>query len=294
MNDLLKRRLLGLAVVLGLLFALTWLLPPGVPGGAPGTPSTTVSLNGSALAPPGPPAATAASPVVAPAETPPPADAATGPEPWASSAAPVRGAAPTAAETGAAAATTEGRAPASTPEPEPADSKLPAEVSAMPGQDVPPPAPRPAPPPSAGKLVTSAPPPAEDAEPQPMAASARPPAVAAKPPVAATVSPVKSLPPAPPRLVLPSAPPPKPAMAGRTWFVQVGSFAEEGRAQTTLSLLQNIGYHGVSDRIDTHSGGTLYRVRVGPFLAEADARAAFDKVSHQGYPQARVVWVGAN
>lgn len=76
------------------------------------------------------------------------------------------------------------------------------------------------------------------------------------------------------------------------WYVQIGSFSDTGNAQTTLSLLQNIGYRGESAKIVNAAGATLYRVRLGPFPTETVARQAFDKVSRQGYPQARVLSEG--
>jgi cell division protein FtsN len=76
--------------------------------------------------------------------------------------------------------------------------------------------------------------------------------------------------------------------AGTVWYVQIGSFAEAGNAQTTLSLLQNIGYRGESTRIASSAGKALFRVRLGPYPTEPVARQALDKVSRQGYPQARL------
>jgi cell division protein FtsN len=108
--------------------------------------------------------------------------------------------------------------------------------------------------------------------------------------------PAKPSPPAPaplPIAPLPVAKAVEPAASkpttGTLWYVQIGSFADTGNAQTTLSLLQNIGYHGESSKIVSGTGATLYRVRLGPFPTETVARQAFDKVSRQGYPQARVL-----
>jgi cell division protein FtsN len=100
--------------------------------------------------------------------------------------------------------------------------------------------------------------------------------------------------PAAPKLAAVVPPPPPPIVSSapaqaRLWFVQIGSFADQGNAQTTLNLLQNIGFRGESTSTANASGTTLYRVRLGPFPSEAVAQQAFDKVSHQGYPQARVV-----
>lgn len=80
----------------------------------------------------------------------------------------------------------------------------------------------------------------------------------------------------------------------KTWYVQIGSFADQNNAQTSLSLLQNIGYRGESSPITNASGNRLYRVRLGPFPNEAAARAAQEKIAHQGYPQSRAVAENSN
>lgn len=257
MNDVLQRRLVGLTVLLGLLFLLSWLLPGHQPeSGETGVPSTTVPVDGSAPA-----------------------------------------AAPSAAATAAAAPAP--MAPANPPMPA---SSMPVEVSAMPGAAPaaanPPPSALPAP-----KLATSL----SDGKPQPPApqikaaepakaiverASKPPPAAPAVPPpvpAAKAAAPAAAPTPTPAAAPAIAAAAPPAATEARLWYVQIGSFAEQGNAQTTLSLLQNIGYRGSSEKISTAAGANLYRVRLGPFPSEAVARQAFDKVSHQGYPQARVL-----
>ena len=111
---------------------------------------------------------------------------------------------------------------------------------------------------------------------------------------AAPPPPVKPIPPpAPPipKLATSVQAPPPPVAAGqaRLWYVQIGSFADQGNAQTTLNLLQNIGFRGESSKASTAAGSAVYRVRLGPFPSEAVAQQAFNKVSHQGYPQVRVL-----
>jgi cell division protein FtsN len=86
----------------------------------------------------------------------------------------------------------------------------------------------------------------------------------------------------------PSAPVTTAAQA-KLWYVQIGSFSDQGNAQTTQNLLQNIGYRGESQQTTGAGGNILYRVRLGPFPSEAVAQQALDKVTHQGYPQARVL-----
>ncbi len=133
------------------------------------------------------------------------------------------------------------------------------------------------------------PPPAKTAESKPSsttgtkplttAASPLPPkpAPVAVKPASVTAKPVES-----------ASTPPKPA-GGPLWYVQIGSFADAGNAQTTLSLLQNIGYHGETSKIVNAAKTTLYRVRLGPFPTEAAAQQAYGKVTRQGYPHARVL-----
>ncbi len=73
------------------------------------------------------------------------------------------------------------------------------------------------------------------------------------------------------------------------WYVQLGSFSDPGKAETIISLLQKVGYKAESSKVINNAGVTLYRVRLGVFSTEAAARQAQEKVSKQGYPQSRVV-----
>jgi len=271
MNDTLKRRLVGLLVLLVLVFVLSWLLPDSWPeSGEKGVPSTTLPLTANGLDNAAPTSsAEATAPVDATATTP------VATSPTVASAAPAHA------------------------------SALPESVDAVDASAPPLSETASAPPaPAAPKAKPPAPSPAAAAKPAPKApeqklAQVAPPA--AKPPVAPPVPP-----PAPPKPVMPPPvpaapklaavvpPPPPPIVSSapaqaRLWFVQIGSFADQGNAQTTLNLLQNIGFRGESTSVANASGTTLYRVRLGPFPSEAVAQQAFDKVSHQGYPQARVV-----
>lgn len=222
MNDnIIKRRLIGLAALLFLAFALSWLLPRNWPeSGEKGVPSVTLPLS------PNSPAAS-----TEPAAAPPAAEAA----PAISAPAPAVAAAPSPAAAAAEPAP-----------PGPMHLKMTESLIQM----------NPAPPAKPAAAVPSPPPPVAMAKP------------------------------------VPAFPAPSPAPAAgeaRQWYVQIGSFADQNNAQTTLSLLQNIGYHGESTRITSAAGANLYRVRLGPFADEATARLAFEKVVHQGYPQARVL-----
>ncbi len=120
--------------------------------------------------------------------------------------------------------------------------------------------------------------------PKPVAPVPAPPKPVVAPPVPAAPKLPAAVPPPPPPIVSSA-----PAQA-RLWFVQIGSFADQGNAQTTLNLLQNIGYRGESKQITSASGSALYPVACA--WARTGSRGAgrrSSKVSHQGYPQARVV-----
>lgn len=189
---------------------------------------------------------------------------------------------------------------------------LPTTTVALDGEPLSPPAavPPPVEVPPAGTLpapVVSAPP-VPEKPPSTVAAHAARPGASATPP---TVAPMKARPiPIPPsksaapaakaapaasaptvvaRTVVPAPAAPAAATPATAWYVQIGSYADAGNAQTTLSLLQNIGYRGEAAKIVNAKGASLYRVRLGPFATEATARQALDKVTRQGYPQARVL-----
>lgn len=285
MNEVFRRRLIGLAVLLVLVFILSLLLPKDDDANAPGEPaSTTVSLvDATPLATPDP------APAPAPEST---ADAAEA----------------------ASAATTP--APPATP-PIPAPTSAPA-ISDLHEEAPPVPAPRKPAPDEAGpstvtpsatphtalKLAptvstpTAKPDPAHG--PKSAAPAAAPTPSPSKPAPAlhadAALSPPKpklaeSVAKAPVSAPAPAAIAPPPA-AG--WYVQIGSFSDAGKAQTILSLLQKVGYKGEISKIVSASGATLHRVRLGAFASEALAKQAQERVARQGYPQARVVSEGGS
>ena len=273
MNDTLKRRLVGLLVLLVLVFVLSWLLPDNWPeSGEKGVPSTTLPLAVNPLD--GSSSGAAQSAAV-------PADAATAvaqnTPAAANSAAPARASAlPESVDSvdSSAPPLPSASTPAAAAPPKPVTAVAPIPRAATVPPDI-----KPAPKPPAPKLAQVQPP-----------AAKLPPPVAAAPPVAP--KPVPPPVPAAPKVAAVVPPPPvvsSAATQAKLWFVQIGSFADQGNAQTTLNLLQNIGYRGESTSITNASGTALYRVRLGPFPSEAVAQQAFDKVSHQGYPQARVV-----
>lgn len=252
MNEVFRRRLIGLAVLLVAAFLLSLLLPRDeTPSGSPDVPSTTVSLVDAGSAPPTPEAA------------PPPAtDAAAGP-----ASTPASTPAPAAAPT---------PTPTSTPTPTVEISDLSESGTAAPAPSKP--EPKVAPPP------------------RPVPAPVAPTKPAAKPtlekertPAAAPGKPADSPKPAPAAPKPAEAAPKPPSNVSLVWYVQVGSFADRGKADTILSLVEKLGYKGEVSRTTSASGATLNRVRLGPFASEAAAREAQARIARQGYPQARAV-----
>jgi len=106
----------------------------------------------------------------------------------------------------------------------------------------------------------------------------------AAPPVAA---PAATAPPA----AAPAATVPAPALAaspaGR-WFVQVGGFADIENARQVQARLQAIGEPNILAPVDTRKG-TIYRVRGGPYASEAAAQAGLAKIKSAGYAAAQLV-----
>ena len=249
MNEVMRRRIIGLSVILAALFLLSLLLPQHH-GGADGDGGVTEVRVGEAAhydpnAVPAPPAqsrpdgALDDDAAAAQGFHPEPAEVPGAPPPP-----PPPEARPTVAVADAASEVAESKA---------AESKA---------SDAPPaasaPTPKAAPPP----LAKPAPKPVAKAEP--------------KPPAKPEPKPPESKPPAPKST---------PAAAGGHWYVQVGSYSAEGNAKTVVKLLNNAGYPADSSLIST-SKGPLYRVRVGPY-ADADAAdAALAKIRKQGYPHA--------
>ena len=293
MNDTLKRRLVGLLVLLVLVFMLSWLLPDNWPeSGEKGVPSTTLPLTANGVD------ASAATSTTEPAVSDDTAAATASSTP--ATAAPVTaapahaGAMPESVDSvDASAPPLSGApsAPAALPVPKLASSlPPPAKPTAAKPVETAKPEVKQASKPPALKLAQSLPPPTKPAAPAAPAPTPVPKPAATPAAKLATAPPVPPAPKLP--AVVPAPPPPlvstAPAQA-KLWYVQIGSFADQGNAQTTLNLLQNIGYRGEAKPITGSSGSALYRVRLGPFPSEAVAQQAFDKVSHQGYPQARVV-----
>ena len=155
--------------------------------------------------------------------------------------------------------------------------------------------------PKAAETVAGNPPPALKPSPRAALAEQKPSAAKAAPASAKPIeTPKPETRPAPPKPklaeavstpALPTLPPPTTTAAA--WYVQIGSFSDEGTATTILSLMRNIGYKGEVSKIVNDAGATLHRVRLGLYASEAAAQQVQEKVVRQGYPQARVVDEGA-
>jgi rare lipoprotein A len=71
------------------------------------------------------------------------------------------------------------------------------------------------------------------------------------------------------------------------YFVQVGSFADPDNAERIRQQLSGVGQVQVAEVMG--SGGTLYRVRLGPFNDANEAHAALNEVYGYDLPDARIV-----
>jgi DedD protein len=72
------------------------------------------------------------------------------------------------------------------------------------------------------------------------------------------------------------------------WFVQVGSFSNQANARSALQKLFGMGLPTVIQSVSV--GKALwYRVRVGPYPAEAPAAAALAKIRKNGFNTAKLV-----
>lgn len=278
MNEVFRTRLVGLAVLLAALFLLSLLLPKDE-ALAPSTPATTVSLVEplaaiGTSAPAVPMSSAVEVPTPVPSPVPPPAP-------------PVREA--------------------------PAISALADEVPTVEHASPPPAVLAPATPPIAAAAKPAVAKPEKPQADKPALAPAKP-ASAPSRAVAEKSLVDRAKPAKPQKAEVLAAPTPAPApsaaaarapMAGKGkdvpaaaakapvasggWFVQIGSYSDAGNAETIASLVKPLGYRVDEARIVGSGGKTLYRVRLGAFASEAEARQAQQRVARQGYPQSRVV-----
>ena len=75
----------------------------------------------------------------------------------------------------------------------------------------------------------------------------------------------------------------KPAATESRYVVQVGSFAEEGRARDARAKLERAGLKNYTQAVETKDGKRI-RVRAGPFASKAEAERAADKIKKLELP----------
>jgi cell division protein FtsN len=64
-------------------------------------------------------------------------------------------------------------------------------------------------------------------------------------------------------------------------MLQVASYSKNGAASKLLASLSAEGYSGTVVRADLGERGVWYRVRVGPYKGEKDAKRALDKLREE-------------
>lgn len=72
-----------------------------------------------------------------------------------------------------------------------------------------------------------------------------------------------------------------------SWFVQAGAYSKQSSAQEVSRKLEEIGDSNIY-YVDVN-GQKFYRVRIGPFSQQADAKTSLDKVINLGIYDAKVV-----
>ncbi len=115
---------------------------------------------------------------------------------------------------------------------------------------------------------------------KPAATGGAPPPVLPPPP-AATPAPVTAAVPAPAASVASAPKAAKPGTGGLIFFAQAGAFTRADDAEAQRAKLALLGLDArISER--EQAGRTVYRVRVGPFEARAQADAALEKLQAAG------------
>lgn len=90
----------------------------------------------------------------------------------------------------------------------------------------------------------------------------------------------------PDKSAAPHATPASPS--SQRWYVQVGGFADIDNARKVLANLKSAGQPSLLAPVETGKG-TIYRVRGGPYASEATAQQALDRIKALGYSGARIV-----
>jgi cell division septation protein DedD len=135
------------------------------------------------------------------------------------------------------------------------------------------PAPTPAPEPAVAAVPASAAPPAAAPEsPKPAPPKPEPPRPEPPKPAAVTAAPAKA--------AAASTAAPSDAAKGKSWTVQVGSFAKLENAQR---FVQQLTAEGFAAQLLAGSGAQLHRVRVGPAENKAAAVALQSRLAAQGH-----------
>lgn len=79
---------------------------------------------------------------------------------------------------------------------------------------------------------------------------------------------------------------------GGSFMVQVGSYREEGTAQSSVKRLQEKKYQAILKAKDIpQKGGKWYRVQMGPYESRAEAEQMVKKLEHDGF---QAVLIGNN
>jgi cell division protein FtsN len=94
-------------------------------------------------------------------------------------------------------------------------------------------------------------------------------------------APTAAAPPAPAASVTPAPKPAKPGAGGLIFFAQAGAFTRPDDAEAQRAKLALLGLDArITER--EQAGRTVYRVRIGPFEARAQADAALEKLQAAG------------
>ncbi len=88
-------------------------------------------------------------------------------------------------------------------------------------------------------------------------------------------------------VVVAAAPEPAVDSGAEAYFIQVGAFADHENAERARASLANSWPVQMVELSGT--GGTIYRVRVGPIAGAADAETALDAAVALGHPDAHVI-----
>lgn len=139
-----------------------------------------------------------------------------------------------------------------------------------------------APPPENSSADDAAAPPGEPSSAQAAPAVAESPAVIAAAPVAPLPAAETTPEPAKPVVL-----PPPPPVAGKSWAVQLGTFASQANAASVVKDMHGKGYEAFVMPVKS-AKGTLYRVRIGPMKDREAAAEALRKVT-ASVPGAAVV-----